>query len=84
MADGSYSIFNGYTVTLYAADGTVIGSWPAISGRRGHQQPGLQGLINMGPIPEGKYSFSIDAIQPLDTWNAALGIISDHGTFPAA
>ena len=82
MSNGAYSIFDGYSLTLYSADGRVVGSWPAISGRRGYQEPSLQGLVNLGPIPEGRYSFSIGAIQPIDTLRAAVGAISRYGRFP--
>jgi len=64
MASGAYSVFDGRTLTLYDNDGNVVGSWPAIAGARGYQQPSLQGLENYGR-PEGNYSFSADRIQKL-------------------
>ena len=38
----SNTVFDGYTVTLYRAVETVVGSWAAISGDRGHQKPSEQ------------------------------------------
>lgn len=56
MADRS--VFDGYSLTLYRSDGSVVGSWPAISGRNGNQRPSDQNLPFKGPLTEGTYSFS--------------------------
>lgn len=86
MADGPYVAFNGSTLTLYDKDGRSVGSWPAISGVRGYQQPSLQGLENSGPLPEGGYSFSVNQIQKLSPRDALLGIFGrghDPGSMAA-
>jgi hypothetical protein len=81
MPSGPYSVFDGYALTLHRADGSVAGSWPAISGQRGHQKPSEQALRNLGPIPEGGYSFPLQQIQHLDRRNDIYGIFG-HGKWP--
>jgi hypothetical protein len=77
------SVFNGYVLTLYGSDGSIVGSWPAISGRIGHQRPSEQNLPFNGPLTEGKYSFSTSDIQPMTTLDAAIGVVpGKHGLFP--
>jgi len=48
MADRS--VFDGYSLTLYRSDGSIVGSWPAISGRNGDQRPSDQNLPFRGPL----------------------------------
>jgi hypothetical protein len=76
MPSGPYSVFDGYTVTLHRADGSVAGSWPAISGERGHQKPSEQAKRDVGPIPEGGYSFPLSQIQYLSPRNEMIGAFS--------
>ncbi len=83
MANGPFSVFNGRTLSLYDADGKLVGSWPAISGVRGYQEPSLQGLENFGPLPEGRYSFPIAQIQQLSPSDALWGVIR-HGHDPGS
>jgi hypothetical protein len=73
MADRS--VFDGYSLTLHRADGSIIGSWPAISGRPGNQRPSDQNLPFTGPLTEGRYSFSSSDIQPLAPRDEMLGLI---------
>jgi hypothetical protein len=80
MADRS--VFNGYSITLYRSDGSIAGSWPAISGRGGNQKPSDQNLPFQGPLTEGSYSFSTSDIQPLRTLDAAIGLLPRSGRFP--
>src|SRR5262245_60800406 len=81
MPSGPYTVFDGYTLTLHRADGSVVGSWPAISGERGHQRPSEQGKRDLGPIPEGDYSFSPNQIQHLNRRNDVLGVVK-KGQWP--
>jgi hypothetical protein len=81
VPNGPYSVFDGYTLTLHRADGSVVGSWPAISGQRGHQKPSEQGKRDLGPIPEGGYSFPMNQIQHLNRRNDILGMIG-KGQWP--
>jgi hypothetical protein len=54
--------FDGSTLSL--SDGSdLIYSVDAVSGKDGYQNPIWQPKENYGPIPEGTYSFSVDAIQ---------------------
>lgn len=81
MPSGPYTVFDGYTLTLHRADGSVVGSWPAISGERGHQKPSEQNKPNLGPIPEGGYSFPLNQIQHLNRRNDFYGLFG-HGEWP--
>jgi type VI secretion system (T6SS) effector TldE1-like protein len=83
MPHGPYTIFDGYTLTLHRADGSVVGSWPAISGERGHQKPSEQVQRNLGPIPEGSYSFPLNQIQHLNRRNEIAGMIKS-GQWPGS
>ncbi len=77
------SVFDGYSLTLYRSDGSIVGSWPAISGKSGRQRPSEQNLPFNGPLTEGEYSFSTRDIQPMTTYDAAVGLIpGKHGPFP--
>jgi len=82
------TVFDGRTLTLYGSDGTVVGSWPAISGMPGHQKPSEQNQSNEGPLTEGGYHFFTDDIQPIDTVNAAIGLVPPKikkvGGFPGS
>src|SRR5436305_9018899 len=78
------SVFDGYSLTLYRPDGSVVGSWPAISGRSGHQKPSEQNLPFKGPLTEGRYSFLTGDIQPLTTLDAAIGLVPKSGLFPGS
>ena len=82
------TVFDGRTLTLYGSDGAVVGSWPAISGRPGHQKPSEQNQRNEGPLTEGGYHFSTGDIQPIDTLHAALGLVPPKiyplGRFPGS
>jgi hypothetical protein len=82
MADRS--VFDGYSPTLYRSDGSIVGSWPAISGRSGNQRPSDQNLPFKGPLTEGRYSFSTGDIQPLTTLDAVVGLVPHHGRFPGS
>jgi hypothetical protein len=82
MADRS--VFDGYSLTLYRPDGSIVGSWPAISGRSRNQRPSDQNLPFRGPLTEGRYSFSTDDIQPLTTFDAVAGLVPKHGRFPGS
>jgi len=74
MADRS--IFDGRSLTVYGSDGSIVGSWPAISGRSGHQRPSEQNLPFQGPLTGD--------IQPLTTLDAAIGLVPRHGRFPGS
>jgi len=63
------------------SDGSVAGSWPAISGKNGDQRPSSQNRPFEGPLTEGKYSFSIDNIQPMTTLDAAKGVEKWEGRY---
>jgi hypothetical protein len=82
MADRS--VFDGYSLTLYRSDGSIVGSWPAISGRNGDQRPSDQNLPFRGPLIEGRYSFATGDIQPLTTFDAAVGLAPHRGRFPGS
>jgi hypothetical protein len=77
------TVFDGYSLKLYRPDGSVIGSWPAISGRPGYQKPSDQNLQFQGPLSEGRYSFSVDDIQPMTTLDEMLGLLG-RGRFPGS
>ena len=81
MADRS--VFDGYSLTLYRSDGSIVGSWPAISGQSGHQKPSDQNLPFKGPLTEGRYSFSTGDVQPLTMLDAMLGV-PKRGHFPGS
>jgi hypothetical protein len=81
MADRS--VFDGYSLTLYRSDGSIVGSWPAISGRSGNQRPSDQNLAFKGPLTEGSYSFSTDNIQSLTRRDRMLGLVG-RGHFPGS
>jgi hypothetical protein len=68
--------FDGYSLTLYRSDGSIVGTWPAISGKKGNQRPSDQDLPFRGPITEGGYSFSTADIQPMTTLDGMLGVVS--------
>jgi hypothetical protein len=38
----SRSVFDGRSLTLHRSDGSIVGSWPAISGKNGDQRPSSQ------------------------------------------
>jgi hypothetical protein len=80
MADRS--VFDGYSLTLHRSDGSIVGSWPAISGRNGNQRPSDQNLPFKGPLTEGTDSFSTGDIQPLTTLDAVIGLAPHRGRFP--
>jgi len=82
MADRS--VFDGRTLTLYRSESSIAGTWPAISGRNGHQKPSEQNLPFQGPLTEGRYSFSTGDIQPLTTLDAAIGLVPRRGRFPGS
>ena len=81
MPNGPYSVFDGYSLTLYRADGSVAGSWAAISGVTGHQRPSDQNLRDVGPLPTGNYSFALSDIQVLDQRNQWAGFLG-RGEWP--
>lgn len=81
---GYRSVFDGYSLTLYRPDGSIVGSWPAISGRDGKQRPSDQNLAFVGPLTEGRYSVSSDSIQPMTTFDAMAGLVPGHGRFPGS
>jgi hypothetical protein len=79
------SIFDGYSLTLYRPDGSVVGSWPAISGRPGFQRPSDQNSPFKGPLTEGRYSFSTSDIQPMRVLDMMTGLVPGHrGRFPGS
>jgi hypothetical protein len=60
--------FDGSRITIYNKDGSKR-SFNAVSGRvdaEGRTQPGRQRQRNVGPIPEGRYSFNPAMIQNFD------------------
>lgn len=77
----SQSVFDGRSLTLYRSDGSIVGSWPAISGRNGDQRPSSQNRPFEEPLNEGEYSFSTDSIQPMTKLDAAMGTVG-RGRFP--
>jgi len=83
MPSGPYTVFDGYALTLHRADGSVVGSWPAISGERGHQKPTEQVQRNLSPLPEGSYSFPLNQIQHLNRRNEILGMVKS-GQWPGS
>jgi hypothetical protein len=72
MPDEPYRTFDGYTLELHRADGSVVGAWPAISGAPGHQKPSEQGRRNTGPVPEGAAHFQRSK-QRLGPWDQLIG-----------
>ena len=77
--------FNGDQVTYYGPGGSTT-SWDAVSGDvdSAHRtQPGLQGVRDRGPIPEGMYSFNPALIQNYDRHVNALdklaGLVAARG-----
>src|SRR6266581_1245640 len=88
MPNGPYSVFDGYTLSLHRADGSVVGLWPAISGQPGYQRPSDQGRRDIGPIPEGNYSYPLDQVQYLNSRNEVLGLLKgvgiDRGGWPGS
>jgi len=50
------SVFDGRSLTLYRSDGSVVGSWPAISGRAGRQRPSEQNEKSEGPLTEVSFA----------------------------
>ncbi len=69
---GTFAAFNGSQLVLYGKDGSMR-SYAAVSGRvdsLGRTQPGLVSMRNVGPIPEGRYSFNPQSIQ---NWNSLTG-----------
>jgi RHS repeat-associated protein len=78
QGEDSVVFFDGGTLTLLNPDGTSL-SRRAVSGRvdaSGRTQPGLQSLSDVGPIPEGRYSFSPSAIQELSLFDNLVGTLS--------
>ena len=50
--------FDGIRFKLYDGRGNEVASALAVSGLKLAQNPTLQSMRNVGPIPEGKYTFS--------------------------
>jgi RHS repeat-associated protein len=69
---GRFVGFNGSQATLYGKDGSIrrYGAVSGVVDSFGRTQPGLQGVRNVGPIPEGRYSFNSANIQ---NWNNLTG-----------
>lgn len=88
MPNEPYTVFDGYRLTLHRSDGSVVASWPAISGVAGHQKPSEQGEVDVGPLPEGSYSFPLDQIQSMSARNFVLGLANavgqKRGAWPGA
>jgi RHS repeat-associated protein len=69
-------VFNGYVVTCYDDNGTIISMWPATSGQERHT--GF-GETDMGPIPPGIWFFNPNKIHPCNKpgdwggWRVELG-----------
>lgn len=79
----SRTVFDGRSLTLYRSDGSIVGSWPAISGKNGDQRPSSQNLPFEGPLTEGRYSFSTGNVQPMTTLDATKGVVR-RGLFPGS
>ena len=70
--------FDGGTLTLLRPDGSRL-VLPAVSGEvdaLGRTQPDLQALRDVGPIPEGAYSFRPGDIQEIKFLDNLLGTFS--------
>jgi hypothetical protein len=66
-------VFDGRSLT-YTDPGTGEStSYPAVSGRPGHQGPESQVEQNAGPIPEGRYYVRQSRLQRIAAGQAALG-----------
>jgi len=59
--------FDGLTVNLIDENNEVFGTFSAISGVPGYQNPDYQNLADKGPLPEGNYSLKLSDIDWRDT-----------------
>ncbi len=50
--------FDGIQISAFDSSGNVVAHSIAMSGNNGRNSPGLQGTLNVGPLPEGTYSIS--------------------------
>ncbi|MBM6594625.1 Hint domain-containing protein [Microvirga pudoricolor] len=66
--------FDGYQVSLQQ-NGRVVDSWSAVSGRPGSQSPSETALKDVGPIPEGQWSFNTSDIQTVTGLDNIIGNI---------
>jgi RHS repeat-associated protein len=92
--DGSYkketiqgtptlATFDGATLKLFQQDGSTK-SFTAVSGEvssAGKTQPALQGVKDVGPLPEGEYSLDPSQIQIISTKDLLLGLVG-RGAWP--
>lgn len=69
-----YLKFDGRYLKLYDGD-TVIGEWPAVSGKENFGSPLNQDKRNYGPMPEGTYDIKQDRYQTMSEWDRRLGSI---------
>ncbi|MFI0844670.1 hypothetical protein [Mesorhizobium sp. IMUNJ 23232] len=74
--------FDGSSLTL-TENGVVVGSWPAVSGRLGFQNPEQQNAVGKGPVPEGTWTFDLDDVQMRDNRDGLLGLFG-RGRWPGA
>ena len=66
MAEVTKIIFDGTVVRLCDSNGSLVAHCLAISGKSGYQAPSLQNLVEIGPIPEGKYTLRPEDIDYRD------------------
>src|SRR5690606_19397612 len=58
-------VFDGQELAL-RENGEAIADWPAVSGRPGMQDGKYQSYRDHGPLPQGRYQFSVGQLQRYD------------------
>jgi len=82
--EGNISLyFDGNRLSIFdESKGSAIYSYVAYSGKgEGMNNPAFQNKADIGPIPQGNYSFTMDGIQTISTRNKILGMIG-RGEWP--
>ncbi|MFM6404912.1 MAG: hypothetical protein ACKPGT_09740, partial [Microcystis sp.] len=69
--------FDGYNLKLYNGSSYVM-SWAAISGQPGSQSPLLSGVKDVGPIPEGSWSFNMSRVQTITAMDDFIRYFPDR------
>lgn len=64
-------------------NGTVVKSWPAVSGRPGYQGAEHQGEKDKGPLPEGEWVLRQKNYQHMDSTRSLLGLFG-RGNWPGS
>lgn len=64
-AEGSSLYFDNCELSWIDEDGSILESWPAISGAEGFQSPEYQNIEDKGPIPEGLWRVAIARYQEI-------------------